>query len=267
MTTTELASLLTPDDTAEPTVSIVLPTHTEIGFIRDCLDSILAQDYPAIVEVLVVDGGSQDGTRDVVADATDPIRLVDNPRVTAAAAMNIGIDEAVGDVIVRMDAHALYAPDYVRRCIEVLVETGAANVGGLMRPLGVSAFGRAVAAATSTPWGVGPGAFHYADERRDVDTVFLGCYWRSALIELGGYDEENLQWAAEDHELNFRLTQKGGRITLDPLIRSVYFPRSSPAGLSRQYRNYGIGKMSTLWKHRRLPTWRPLVPAALVVSS
>jgi len=173
----------------------------------------------------------------------------------------------VGDVIVRMDAHALYAPDYVRRCVEVLLETGADNVGGLMRPLGVSAFGRAVAAATTTPWGVGPGAFHYADERRDVDTVFLGCYWRESLQALGGYDEENLQWAAEDHELNFRLTQRGGRITLDPLIRSVYFPRSSPTSLARQYRNYGTGKMSTLWKHRRLPTWRPLVPAALVVSS
>lgn len=249
---------------AKPTVSILLPTHTERGFIRDCLDSILAQDYEQIAEVLVIDGGSRDGTREVVEQAGGVVRLVDNPRVTAAAAMNIGIAEAAGEVIVRMDAHALYSPDYVRRCIEVLLDTGADNVGGLMSPLGTTSFGRAVAAATSTPLGVGGGAFHYASKREDVDTVFLGCYWTETLRSLGGYDEEQLQWAAEDHELNFRLTKAGGRIVLDPLISSIYFPRSSPRGLAKQYRNYGLGKMSTLWKHRSLPTVRPLAPAGLI---
>ncbi len=267
MTTTDSKVETERAFTPHPTVSIILPTHTELAYIRDCLDSILGQDYDQIIEVLVVDGGSTDGTREVVAGAGPPVRLVDNPRVTAAGAMNIGLAEATGDVVVRMDAHALYAPDYVRRCVEVLLETGADNVGGLMRPLGVTSFGRAVAAATSTPLGVGPGAFHYADIRRDVDTVFLGCYWRSTLVDLGGYDDESIQWAAEDHELNLRLTGRGGRIVLDPSIRSIYFPRSTPGGLARQYRNYGIGKMSTLWKHRRLPTWRPLAPAALVLGS
>jgi cellulose synthase/poly-beta-1,6-N-acetylglucosamine synthase-like glycosyltransferase len=253
--------------TAVPTVSIILPTHTERRFIRDCLDSIAAQDYPAICEALVLDGGSLDGTRAIVTSMGAPFTLIENPGVTAAAALNLGIARASGEVIVRMDAHALYAPDYVRRCVEVLVETGADNVGGRMRATGRSAFGRAVAAITSSKLGVGPGKFHYSEERADVDTVFLGCWKRNTLVELDGFDEHGLQWAAEDHELNMRLRAKGGRIVLDPRIVSHYFPRESRNGLARQYRNYGMGKVSTLVKHRTLPSPRPLAPAALVAVS
>ena len=248
-------------------VSIILPTLNERSFIRDCLDSLLAQDHGDIVEILVVDGGSTDGTRAIVERAGPPVRLVDNPRVTAAAAMNIGIGEAKGDVICRADAHSLYARDYVRRCVEVLEETGADNVGGPMRAVGTTSFGRAVAAVTSSPFGVGPGKFHYSRRREEVDTVYLGCWRRKTLEALEGYDESRLQWAAEDQELNLRLRQRGGRVILDPSIRSSYFPRETPRGLRRQYFNYGVAKASTLAKHRTLPTWRPLAPAALVAAT
>jgi succinoglycan biosynthesis protein ExoA len=248
-------------------VSIVLPTLNERSFIRDCLDSLLAQDYDGIEEILVVDGGSTDGTRDLVDAIGSKVRLVDNPRVTAAAAMNIGIEAANGDMICRADAHTLYLPDYVTRCVELIEESGAANVGGPMRAVGMSNFGRAVAAVTSSPFGVGPGKFHYATEREEVDTVYLGFWKRSTLEELGGYDESRLQWAAEDHDLNFRTRLRGDTIMLDPNIRSWYFPRDTMRALWRQYSNYGVGKASTLAKHRSLPTWRPLVPAAFVATS
>lgn len=255
------------DPTANPTVSMVLPALNERMWLRDCLGTLLAQDYADIIEILVVDGGSTDGTRDI-ADRLDPlVRVIDNPRVTAAAAMNIGIAESKGDVVCRFDAHAIFAPDYVRRCVEVLMETGAANVGGPMRAVGTTSFGRAVAAATSSRFGIGPGRFHYATARQDVDTVWLGCWWRYTLDAVGGYDEERLQWAAEDQELNLRLRQRGGRVVLDPGIRSSYFPRETPKGLARQYFNYGLAKASTLKKHRTLPSWRPLVPAALVAAA
>src|SRR5206468_499009 len=132
-----------------PSVSVVLPTLNERAFIRDCLDSLLAQDYPALTEILVCDGGSTDGTRELVKVAPSPVALLDNPRVTAAAAMNVGIAAAGGEVVCRADAHTLYAPDYVSRCVAVLLETGADNVGGRMVPVGTTAFGRAVAAVTS----------------------------------------------------------------------------------------------------------------------
>ncbi|HVV36705.1 MAG TPA: glycosyltransferase family 2 protein [Acidimicrobiales bacterium] len=250
-----------------PAVSIVLPTLNERAFIRDCLDSLAAQDYPEIAEILVVDGGSRDGTRDLVAEYGAGVRLIDNPRVTAAAAMNIGIDAAKGDVICRADAHTLYAPDYVSRCVAVLDETGAANVGGRMRAVGTSNFGRAVAAVTSSPLGVGPGRFHYSQRREEVDTVYLGCWKRATLLDLGGYDESRLQWAAEDQELNLRLREAGGTVMLDPDIHSWYFPRDTPRALARQYANYGMAKASTLGKHRTLPSWRPLAPAGLVAAT
>jgi succinoglycan biosynthesis protein ExoA len=247
-----------------PTISIVLPTFQERGYVVDCLRTLVAQEDADVVEILVVDGGSTDGTRDLVEAFGGPVRLVDNPRVSAAAAMNVGIQAAVGEVICRADAHTVYAPDYVRRCVAVLEETGATNVGGRMAPVGTTRFGRAVAAVTSHPVGMGPGAFHYATDRREVDTVYLGCWRRDDLVALGGYDEDSLQWAAEDQELNLRIRQGGGRVVLDPTIRSWYFPPDTPRALARQYHNYGIAKASTLVKHHTLPTWRPLVPAALV---
>jgi glycosyltransferase involved in cell wall biosynthesis len=248
-------------------VSIVLPTLNERCYVTDCLDSLLGQDYPSVDEILVVDGGSEDGTRELVEARGGKVRLVDNPGVTAAAAMNVGLAEARNELIVRADAHTLYATDYVTRCVEVLEESGADVVGGPMRAVGRTAFGRAVAAVTSSPFGVGPGRFHYADEATDVETVYLGAYDRAVVLEVGGYDAEGIQWAAEDQELNFRLRQEGRRIRLDPSIRSQYFPRQTPRALWRQYRNYGLCKASTLKKHKTLPYWRPLAPAGLVAAA
>jgi glycosyltransferase involved in cell wall biosynthesis len=247
-------------------VSVLLPTLNERAFIHDCLESLARQDHPP-VEILVLDGGSTDGTREIAAGWGEPVRVVDNPRVTAAAALNVGLGEAKGDVIVRADAHSLYAPDYVGRCVAVLAESGATNVGGPMRPVGLTRFAQAVAAVTSSPFGVGPGRFHYAERQEDVDTVYLGCWRTETLERLGGWDETELQWGAEDHELNFRITSAGGRIVVDPSIRSWYFARDAPRALWRQYFNYGLGKASTLTKHRRLPSWRPLAPAALVLAT
>ena len=246
-------------------MSVVLPTLNERSYIRDCLDSLVHQDHPGLLEVLVCDGGSSDGTREIVTGYGGIVRLVENPGVTAAAALNVGLRECVGEVLVRGDAHCSLRQDYVHRCVQVLVETDAANVGGPMRAVGTTSFGRAVAAVTSSPFGVGPGRFHYATERSDVDTVYLGCWRRSTLERLGGWDEVDLQWGAEDHELNLRIREDGGRIVLDPEIRSWYFPRATPRALARQYLNYGVGKASTLTKHKTLPSWRPLAPAGLVL--
>jgi len=256
-----------PRSLASPPVSIVLPTRDERAFVTDCLDSLEAQDYPNIAEIIVVDGRSTDGTRDIVHRRGGHIRLVDNPGLTAASAMNRGLASARTEIIVRADAHTLYEPDYVRQSVVALLESGADWVGGTMRPVGTTSFGRAVAAVTSSPFGVGPGRFHYSTTAEDVDTVYLGTFRKSIVFDVGGYDEVDLQWAAEDQELNHRLRGAGRRIRLDPRIRSWYFPRSSSRALWRQYFNYGVCKASTLNKHRTLPHWRPLVPAAMVAAS
>jgi len=250
-----------------PRVSIILPTFQEEDFIFDCLTSLKKQDYPFVDEILVVDGRSTDATREIAQHFGHGVRVVDNPGRTAAAAMNVGIDAARNEVIVRVDAHTLYESDYVSASVRALTKTGATMVGGRMVPIGTTRFGRAVAAVTSSPFGVGPGRFHYADVAQEVETVYLGCFRKSDVRAVGGYDDTNLQWAAEDQELNFRLRKAGGRIWLDPSIRSVYFPRQTPRALWRQYHNYGLCKASTLKKHRQLPYFRPMIPALMVIGS
>jgi len=250
-----------------PPITIILPTLNERGHIRDCLDSLYGQDYNNIVAILVIDGGSTDGTRDIVAAEGGIVRLIDNPRMTAAAAMNIGIAECTTERFVRVDAHTLYARDYVSRSVSSAIESGAAVVGGPMRPVGTNPFGRAVAAVTTSPLGVGPGRFHYSEVLEEVETVYLGIFDKATVLKVGGYDETELQWAAEDQELNFRIRKTGGRIVLDPRIRSTYFPRNTPRSLARQYHNYGMCKASTLRKHRILPYWRPMAPAIMVLLS
>ena len=248
-------------------ITIILPTLNERGHIRDCLDSLKKQDYSNIVEILVVDGGSSDGTQEIVVAEGGIVRLINNPRMTAAAAMNIGIKESKTDVYVRVDAHTLYATDYVSRSVATYLESKAQVVGGPMRPTGTNPFGRAVAAVTSSPLGVGPGRFHYSETLEEVETVYLGTFDRDYVIKVGGYDETNLQWASEDQELNYRIRKAGGKILLDPQIRSTYFPRDTPRALARQYHNYGMCKASTLAKHKKLPYLRPMVPAIMVAGT
>ena len=247
-------------------ITIIIPTLNEQAYLKSCLDSLRQQDYPNIAEILVVDGGSIDGTREIAQAESGNIRLIDNPRVTAAAAMNIGIISTTSEVFVRVDAHTLYARDYVSRSVKTFIDYSAQVVGGLMRPVGTTSFGNAVATVTSSPLGVGPGRFHYSEKLQEVETVYLGIFDRNFVLKVGGYDEENLQWGAEDQELNFRIRKAGGKILLDPRIRSSYFPRDNPRALARQYHNYGMCKASTLAKHKTLPYWRPMVPAMMVLS-
>jgi succinoglycan biosynthesis protein ExoA len=248
-------------------VTIILPTLNERDFIRGCLESLLRQTHQNIVEILVIDGGSTDGTQDLARRVDGPIRVIHNPKMTAAAAMNLGIANCSTEVFVRVDCHSLYVDDYVSRSVQTFLATGATVVGGPMRAQGTNPFGEAVATVTSSPFGIGNGKFHYANELTEVETVYLGIFDKRAVLGVGGYDEDALQWAAEDQELNFRLRRAGGRVLLDPAIRSVYFPRDNPRALARQYRNYGLCKASTLKKHRTLPYWRPLVPAGMVAGS
>ena len=249
-----------------PEVTIIVPMWNERDHARDCVQSLLDQDYEAVREILVVDGGSLDGTRDIIESFGGKVRLLDNPRRITAAAMNVGIQECSTDLFVRVDAHSTYARNYVSQSVKTMLKTGASVVGGPMRPVGTTPFGRAVAAVTTSVFGVGPGKFHFGARMEEVDTVYLGTFHRDEVIALGGYDEENFRRAGEDHELNFRITKAGGRIILDPDIHSTYTPRSNPRSLARQYFNYGLCKVITLRKHRALPSWRPLAPAGMVLT-
>ncbi|MEM6325509.1 MAG: glycosyltransferase family 2 protein [Bacteroidota bacterium] len=254
-----------------PTVSVILPIRNEVSFIERGLGAVLAQDYPPDkVEVLVADGMSDDGTRAIVREvaARHPertIRLIDNPARIVPTAMNRALAEAEGAVIVRVDGHAEIAPDYVRRSVEALEETGAACVGGVLRTVGETGVARAISRAQSSPFGVGGASFRTGVGAGSfVDTVAFGTYRREVFDRIGGFDEELIR--NQDDELNFRLTQSGGKIWLDPSVRCVYFSRASLSKLWRQYYQYGLYKVRVMQKRGGLASWRHLVPAAFVLG-
>lgn len=249
-----------------PMVTVIMPVLNEAAFIRHSLGAVLQQDYPADhLEILVIDGGSIDGTQSIVQKmlADRPAsHLLDNPRRMQAAALNLGISKAQGDVIIRVDGHTVIAPDYVQQCVYYLTESKADNVGGLMRPQGNTFVGKGVALAISSPFGSGDAKFHYSEREQYVDSVYMGAYWRRNLEQIGGYDETF--WINEDYELNYRLRQTGGKILLNPTIRSIYTPRSSLSALWQQYFRYGQGKVHTLQKHPKSLRWRQAVPPVFV---
>ncbi len=248
-------------------LSVIIPTRNEAAHIGACLDAILAQDYPhELLEVIVVDGESDDGTAAVVGQyaARDArVRLVNNPRRIVPPAMNAGIRAARGELIARIDGHTHIAPDYMRVGVETLTRTGADDVGGPMRALGGGWFGDAVATATSSRFGVGS-YFHFGTEEREVDTVYLGMWPRRVFERVGLFDEELVR--NQDDELSYRIRKAGGRIVMNPAMQSWYQNRRRVRDLARQYYQYGEWKVRVLQKHPLQMSWRHFVPPALVAA-
>jgi succinoglycan biosynthesis protein ExoA len=253
-----------------PFVTVILPIRNESGFIARSLGAVLAQDYPpGRMEVVVADGMSTDDTRAIVArsaEASPGIRvtIVDNPEGIVPTGMNAALRVARGDVIVRVDGHTIVEPEYVRECTDALARSGAENAGGRMTAVGQGDFARAVAAATSSRFGVGGARFHYSDREEWVDTVYMGAWPKSVLDRLGGFDPEMVR--DQDDELNYRLREQGGRILLSPRIRSLYFNRASLRSLCRQYFQYGYWKVRVMQKHPRQMRPRQFAPPALVAG-
>ncbi len=248
-------------------VTVAIPCLNEARHIEACIGDVLAQDYPAgSVEILVGDGRSTDRTREILArlEAEHPgrVRMIDNPERLQAVAMNRMLAEARGEVVIRMDVHARYAPDYIRQCVAVLAETGAANVGGAQRARPETWFQRALCAALDSPLAVGGARYRSADAEGFVDTVFLGAFMKEVVKAVGGYDPKAI--TNEDAELNQRILASGGKIFLSRKIVVHYFPRDSFRSLARQYFKYGQGRARTLMKHRTFPTPRPAIPFAMV---
>lgn len=253
---------------SDPVISIICPVRNELEHIKQCLDSLLSQDFDkSKIEILIVDGMSEDGTRLIVkeyAENNQNIKLLDNPKKIVSSAMNIGIREAKGEIIARVDGHTFLEKDYLKNSVELLNKTKADNVGGLMRPVVTNYFSQCVALSTSTPFGVGNAAFHYSKKEQFVDTVYLGVYPKKVLEKIKLFDEELVR--NQDDELNLRIIKNGGKILLSPRIKSYYHPRSSLSTLWRQYFQYGFWKVRVIQKHKTPASWRHLVPGAFVLS-
>jgi glycosyltransferase involved in cell wall biosynthesis len=257
--------------TKSPRVSIVVPCRNEERFIGGCLESILSSGYPHDrMEILVVDGMSTDQTRAIVGEfaARYPqVRLLENRARSTPVALNIGIRNADGEIIMRMDTHCAYPAHYVSRLVGWLERSGADNVGGVCRthPSSDSPAARAIALGLSNPLGVGNAHFRIGvGKPRWVDTVPFGCYRREVFDRIGLFDEQLVR--NQDDELNLRLIQNGGRILLVPDVTSDYYGRESLGKLWRMYYQYGYFKPLVARKVGAVMTVRQLVPAAFVAT-
>ena len=245
-----------------PTVTIAIPVLNEADAIEACLDAVANQTYEAIVEVLVVDGGSTDATRSL-ASAVPGVRVLDNPRRIQAAALNIALAEAKGEVFARVDGHCLIAPDYIERCVDALQTTGAALVGGAMTPVATQPFQRGAAAAMSSRFGAGPARFHTGGASGPVDTVYLGAFATELGRDVGGYAEDMA--VNEDAELAVRIRRRGP-VWFDNGIRSTYAPRRTPKAVARQFYRYGVFRAATVRKHPASLAGRQLAAPLLVLG-
>lgn len=250
-----------------PCVSIVLPIRNEEDYIVGCLDSILANDYPHDkYEILVVDGMSTDRTRQIVKNYIEHnqnIKLIDNPRKIRVTANNIGIRAAKGGIIISMDAHTLYEPDYIRQCVVSLQTSGAANVGGLQKAVGTSYLTKGIALAVSSPFGTGDTEFRYLNKEKYVDTVYLGTWYKKTLEEIGLFNENCGR--VGDYELNYRIRKANGKILLSPKIKCRYFVRGSWLKLAKQYFTNGMWRLFIIVTHPDSIRWRHLAPPLLIL--
>lgn len=256
--------------TTEPTTSIIVPCFNERPTIHLLLDALYQQTFPkGSMEVVIADGGSTDGTGEAILQwqSEHPdlsVKLVENPFTTIPSALNTAINASTGEIIIRLDAHSEPHHDYVQRVVTALSEKRGENVGGVwdIRPSSDHWIARSIAAAAGHPIGVGDARYRYSDQPAYVDTVPFGAFNRKLLDEVGFFDETLL--TNEDYEFNTRIRKQGGRIWLDPQIRSVYYARANLPALARQYWRYGFWKWHMLRRYPETLRWRQALPPMFV---
>lgn len=263
-------------DFLKPFLSVLIPCRNEVHSLGRCLASVIASDYPEDrLEVLVVDGASTDGTRDVAtqwARSHERIRMVENPGGSTPAALNRGLAAARGKVIARLDAHAALTPGYLSRAVEYLETTGAQQVGGVIetRAQREGTWAGAVVAALTHPFGVGGSRFRIhrpepGEEPRWVDTVFCGCWRREVFEQIGGFNERLER--GQDMEFNQRLRRSGGKILLAPELVIVYYARAELGPFLKHNWTNGVWAVLPFAYTRGVPVRaRHLAPLALVLT-
>ena len=255
-----------------PKVSIIIPCYNEQSTIRFLLEALREQTFPrADMEVIISDGFSTDNTRAVIAafqkDFPDlSVRVVDNTHRSIPSAVNRAIESSRGEIIIRLDAHSKPYLDYVEKCVKAHEENRGDNVGGVweIHPGAKTWIAQSIAVAAAHPLGVGDALYRHAKQAAEVDTVPFGSFKRTLIDKVGLFDETLL--TNEDYEFNARVRKAGGRIWLDPSIRSIYFARSTLQELARQYWRYGYWKWRMLRKYPNTLRWRQALPPLFVLS-
>ena len=250
-------------------VSVLIPILNEAEHIQATVERLQNQVLPdGEIEILLIDGGSTDGTLDVLerlAESEPRVRVLENPQRTISCGLNVGLREARGRVIARVDAHSLTPPDYLAHGVKRLARGDVASVSGPQLAVGEGRWSRPIALALGTSLGIGGASFRRAGEEIEVDSGFLGVWLRSTLVQHGGWDESWL--VNEDGELAARIRERGGRIVCIPEMAVDYLPRDALPALARQYWSYGRYRAKTCRAHPASMRRSHLLPPALAVTA
>jgi glycosyltransferase involved in cell wall biosynthesis len=256
------------DMSSPPKVSVIIPCRNEVRHIEACIRSAFAFKAPeGGFEVIVVDGMSNDGTRDILSqlqrDEYPELRVIDNPGKTVPQAMNLGIRQASGEYVVRIDSRCFHPREYLLDLLDLSGQTGADSVGGVLYPLpGRSFMGECIALAYWSRISMGGGLRARQDFVGEAETAYGGCFKKARLIEVGLYDEQMVR--NQDDELSFRLRKRGGRIFQSSRIQIVYYPRRFLTQVFRQFMQYGYWKVAVIRRHPRQASVRHFMPVGLV---
>jgi len=260
---------LVSDTSVEPTsnVTVIMPVLNEERHLAAAVTSVLSQVHDGEIEVILGLGPSSDHTNAIAKQLRDEdsrIVLVENPTGQTADALNAALQASSHPIVIRVDAHGELAPDYIRNAVLELHRTGADNVGGVMAASGVTTWEKATALAMTSPIGVGNAAYHIGGGAGPSSSVYLGCFRRSALERVGGFDPKFKR--AQDWELNHRLRTTGGLVWFTPKLEVKYRPRPNVLALARQYFEYGTWRRALM---RRYPETRSLryLAAPLLVGA
>ena len=253
----------------KPRISILMPCYNEENGIRAALESLTDPFVLENAEIIIVDGMSSDRTREVIREFAGKnrglrVRVLDNPQRLQSYGLNIGLAEAAGEIIVRADAHCLYPPAYVKRCVALLESKNVANAGGVQLPAGDETVQSAIAAAMRHPVGSGEAKFRKKNYAGYAEGAFVGTFRKKLFEEIGTYDSR--AHPNEDGELNLRILKSGRKIYVDGSIEVTYLPRRALGALAQQYFHYGRGRAYTTWKHKRLTGLRQIAPPVVVAS-
>lgn len=250
-----------------PDVDVVMPIRNEAEHLADAVAAVRRQEYPGRVRVFVAVGPSSDDTQRVaarLAEHDDDLVVLANPSGQTPAALNIAIRAGSAPVVVRVDGRSELSAGYIRRAVETMRRTGAANVGGRQVPAGVTPFERAVAAATTSRLGTGGAAYRVGGSEGPVDTVYLGVFDRVAIEAVDLFDERLIR--NQDYELNIRLRTAGGTVWFDPELWVGYRPRGTWKALAKQYHDYGYWKAAVVRMHPSSLRFRQLLPPIAVAG-
>ena len=248
-------------------VSVMMPVRNEQTHLAAAVQSVLSQKYPGPLEIILALAPSVDETNRVakeIASKYPNIKVIENPKGLTTAGLNLAIAQSTSDVIVRVDAHSELSPGYIARGVELMDQTGAVLIGGVMSAVGKTPLQKAVAFGYGSRLGLGGGSYHVGGKAGEAESAYLGIFDAKTLKAVGGYDEKIIR--GEDWDLSQRIKAAGGKVWFSPELVVKYWPRSNIKALAWQFYSTGVWRGELTRRSPGKASIRYFIPPAALLG-